>query len=162
LILILKFSLQLKYKNSTEILVSAFTDSIREIFHRFHLKFDVIIYENVSFELLDVVNELQKNQEISTKVYRLFYESELNPRQILKPAIIFCSSYSKVLEFFQRFGLENVDFSFPQRFRFLFYAEETSQVDSMNANELNEDIGHISQFSYFIVNLKGEIRSKII
>jgi len=72
LFLFFKFSFQftkISQSNDTQLLSSVFSDAIREIFFRFHLEFDLIVYGKVSPHIFEVLKGIQKSEN-PTRIVR--------------------------------------------------------------------------------------------
>ena len=153
LFLFFKFSFQftkISQSNDTQLLSSVFSDAIREIFFRFHLEFDLIVYGKVSPHIFEVLKGIQTSENPT----KIIYTNTHGP--LLKPAIILCESFQKIEEFFKHHDLLWRKIDFPERFRFLIYAEKSFNATKIGVNPFDSDSGHASQFSYFIVNYKGK------
>jgi hypothetical protein len=141
--------------NELQLLLSVLSDSIHEIFTRLEIKFDFIIYENISLDALKVLNELHKRLDAPLKI-QSFPSVPSARRRFKDSAVVFLDSLQRYSEFFHDHGLEySADFQ-PKKFRFLIYVTKPFKVNKIGVNALSSAEGSIAQYSYFIVDYKGE------
>ena len=140
--------------NDTQFLSSVFLDAIGEIFLRFHLEFDLVVYGKVSPHIFEVLKGIQKSENPTRIVRKSVGEGTKDV--LSRPAIVLCESLEKIQEFINHHDLVLEPNDFPQRFRFLFYAEKPFEVEKIGANQLDSGTGHVSWFAYFIVNQEGK------
>lgn len=141
--------------NETKLLVSVLSESIHEIFIRLEIKFDFIIYENVSLDTLKVVNDIHKKIEIPIQIRRFPYV-EWASRRLPNSALVFLDSFQRYKEFYYHHGLDLNPRIHPKKIRYLIYVTQPFKVDKIGVNPLDSVGGAIAHYSYFVVNYKGE------
>lgn len=147
--------------NETQHLVSVLSDSIREIFIRLEIKFDFIIYENISRDALKVLNDLHKTLQIPIQLRQFPYVVWAH-RRVSYSAVIFLDTLQRYLEFYYHHGLDLNPNIHPKKLRYLIYVTKPFKVDKLGVNLLNHVGGAIAHYSYFIVNYKGKFFIKIL
>lgn len=143
----------LRFNNSH--LITAFSDVIHKLFIKKNLYFDIILYEDFSYRVNDIIDEVLKNNNFTSKILSIYKNTQIKNRQILKPAIIFCDSVFRANEFLKTFSLNRVRDGFPESYKFLFYVHKINN-NRLVSSKLHSHVGQIKWFSYFLFNFKGK------
>ena len=128
-------SKKLSQTKEKKLFSKAFQDVIQELYIDPKIKFKIIIYENVSLQVLDIIDSVQK-RELLTQIVRL-----KNDQVVYYPSsIIFCESLKEVTTFFSYYvGLDGMNFA--QHFRFLFYVHQPFNETQIDFGKLSWEYG---------------------
>lgn len=150
---IISYSIATRRSNDTNFLISVLSETIREVFLRYNLEYDLIVDGTLSLHSNEVLNGILK-QEIPTTV--TYIDNKLDSWPILKPSIVFCESFEDFKSFRMSHDLDRTQSDTAKKLRFLFYVENPLNDEVIKVNRLHSGAGHIEWYSYFIVNYEGD------
>lgn len=133
--------------------ITAFYDVIQELFVKKNINFEIIIYDNISNRMKDVIDGILKNFLVH-QIYQKF-KWTFSP-EVLIPAIIFCDSLDDINDFFERFHLDDERLSTPKNLKFLFYFEKPLK-SKIKILGLTMGFGKIEWYSYILKHFRGEL-----
>ena len=154
-IIFISFFIKNSYQNKNETLniVKALSDVTRELFSYHEIQFDIIIYGDTSAHTNNVINGFQKGGH-KTEILKWNLNPSIN-QTVKASSVVFVASKDKLIEFLKNHELIEEKYKVAQRLRFIFYSEKPFKVKKLEINKLDAGIGHISWFSYFLINYKS-------
>lgn len=141
--------------NETFQLVSVLSDSIHEIFTKLEIKFEFIVYQNVSLDTLKVLDILLRTLQVPAQLRSLSLKVR-SRKTFSNSAVIFLNSLKELKDFYHDHSLDFDPTIHPKKIRFLFFVTKPFKVNKIGVNAINFYGGSIAHYSYFVVNYKGK------
>lgn len=151
---------KLNRSKNVQLLSSAISDVINELFIRQKLKLEILIYDEVSPHIYDVINGLGRSSFFTNISSSSYTREKSNRRElIMESTLIFCKSLEKIKKFIDNHELDIREF--PKHNTVLFYTEEQINVSQLEVRDLSSSFGEIEWYSYFMFKHKSKfINSK--